>query len=216
MSRRIDVGLVPGTDPDAVEAAFESRITTQPYTISSPSDVAASLHASTSDFQSTTALIAAVALFVGAFLIFNTLSMTVMERVREVALLRAAGTTRSQIHSFVLLQAFLLGLAGSLLGIAVGYLLAAWLASALGSGTSIGSVRISGPSFPVAGAIIAVAVGDRRDSCRGHRARVARRTRVAGRGAPTAADGQPARCAAALADRRLRGRRRGRAGPRPG
>jgi len=156
---RIDVGLTPGADADAVEAAFESRITTQPYTISTPGDVAAALHSSTSDFQSTTALIAAVALFVGAFLIFNTLSMTVMERVREVALLRAAGTTRSQVHSFVLLQAFLLGLAGSLLGIAIGFLLATWLATALGSGTSIGSVRIVGPSFPIGGALVAIAVG---------------------------------------------------------
>ena len=40
-------------------------------------------------------LIAAVALFVGAFLIFNTLSMTVTERIRELGLLRAAGVPRS-------------------------------------------------------------------------------------------------------------------------
>ncbi|HVA86156.1 MAG TPA: FtsX-like permease family protein, partial [Candidatus Saccharimonadales bacterium] len=156
---RVDVGLTPGADPNVVSGALESRITTQPYTISARGDVAAALRASTADFQSTAALIAAVALFVGAFLIFNTLSMTVTERIREVALLRAAGTTRSQIHSFVLLQAFVLGLLGSLLGVVVGFLLAAWLASALGAGTTIGSVRINGPSFPIDGALLAIGVG---------------------------------------------------------
>ena len=53
-----------------------------------------SLRASTADFAATTALIAAIALFAGAFLIFNTLSMTVVERIREVGLLRAAGASR--------------------------------------------------------------------------------------------------------------------------
>ena len=68
----------------------------------------------------TTALIAAVALFVGAFLIFNTLSMTVTERIRELGLLRAAGVTRIQLTRFVLVQAAVLGVAGSFLGLLVG------------------------------------------------------------------------------------------------
>ena len=63
------------------------------------------MRASTGDFAATTALIAAVALFAGAFLIFNTLSMTVVERVRELGLLRAAGATRGQLTSFILVQA---------------------------------------------------------------------------------------------------------------
>ena len=62
------------------------------------SDLAASMQASTGEFAATTALIAAVALFAGAFLIFNTLSMTVVERVRELGLLRAAGATRRPAH----------------------------------------------------------------------------------------------------------------------
>ena len=64
------------------------------------------------DFRSALLLVAAVVLFAGAFLIFNTLSMTVAERTREVGLLRAAGTTRSQVMSFVLLQALALGVVG--------------------------------------------------------------------------------------------------------
>jgi putative ABC transport system permease protein len=49
---------------------------------------------SSASFQGTAALVAAIVLFVGAFLIVNTLSMTVGERAREVGLLRAAGATR--------------------------------------------------------------------------------------------------------------------------
>src|SRR2546426_6989479 len=122
---RIDVGLAPGATVDGVSAELESRLTTEPYVLSSPADLAASLRASTADFQSTSSLLAAVALFVGAFLIFNTLSMTVTERFREVGLLRAAGATRRQIAGLVLLQALCLGVAGSVVGLVVGLGLAA-------------------------------------------------------------------------------------------
>ena len=69
------------------------------------------LRASTIDFQSTTALVAALALFGGAFLIFNTLAMTVTERAREVGLLRAAGASRGQVNRLILSQALVIGLA---------------------------------------------------------------------------------------------------------
>ncbi len=67
---------------------------------------------------------AITALFVGAYLVFNTFSMTVIERTREIGLLRAVGLTKWQITRLVLIEAFLMGLAGSLLGIALGLLLA--------------------------------------------------------------------------------------------
>ena len=90
---RVDVGLAPGTDAATASSALETRLTSEPYVLATPDDLATALRASTADFQATTALLAAVALFVVAFLIFNTLSMSVTERVREVGLLRAAGAT---------------------------------------------------------------------------------------------------------------------------
>ena len=96
---RIDLELTPGTDPAAVVDALEATLLAEPYVVSSPRDLAIAMQASTGDFAATTALIAAIALFAGAFLIFNTLSMTVVERVRELGLLRAAGATRSQVTS---------------------------------------------------------------------------------------------------------------------
>ena len=121
---RVDIVVGEGATPLEVTQALEVALTAEPYVLSSPGDLAASLSASTADFRSTTALIAAVALFVGAFLIFNTLSMTVTERIRELGLLRAAGATRAQVGRFVMVQAVILGVAGSVLGLVVGIALA--------------------------------------------------------------------------------------------
>jgi putative ABC transport system permease protein len=66
---------------------------------------------------------AATALFGGAYLIFNTFSMTVVERMREIGMLRAVGATKGQNFRLILTEAFILGLAGSLLGVLFGLLL---------------------------------------------------------------------------------------------
>ena len=55
--------------------------------------------------------------------------MTVVERVRELGLLRAAGATRGQLTSYILVQATAIGVVGSLLGIALGAALAAGIAA---------------------------------------------------------------------------------------
>jgi len=70
----------------------------------------------------TTALLifAGVALFVAAFLIFNTFSITVAQRTREFAMLRTLGASRRQILSTVVLEAFVLGLAASIIGVVAG------------------------------------------------------------------------------------------------
>jgi putative ABC transport system permease protein len=124
--------------------------------VSTPADLAAGLEASTGEFAATTALIAAVALFAGAFLIFNSLSMTVVERVRELGLLRAAGATRGQITAYILLQATVIGVVGAALGILLGGVLAAGIAVWLGS---VGSVAIGGPVVVVSDAVLALGIG---------------------------------------------------------
>ncbi len=153
---RVDVGLEPDADVAAVTAALEAGLLVEPYVVSSPGDLADSLRASTADFQATTAMIAAIALFTGAFLIFNTLSMTVIERFREVGLLRAAGATRVQVRTFILTQALVVGLIGSAIGILFGALLAAAMVAYL---RTIGSVALDGPALPLLDVATAVAVG---------------------------------------------------------
>jgi putative ABC transport system permease protein len=64
---------------------------------------------------------AGTALFVGAFLVFNALSMTILERTRELGMLRALGSTRIMIARSVIAEALILGLLGSTLGVLFGY-----------------------------------------------------------------------------------------------
>ncbi|MBP1159926.1 ABC transporter permease [Rhodococcus sp. PvR099] len=62
----------------------------------------------------------AIALLVGTFIIYNTFSMIVAQRLRELALLRAIGASRKQVGRSVVLEALIVGLLGSALGIAAG------------------------------------------------------------------------------------------------
>jgi putative ABC transport system permease protein len=73
-------------------------------------------------FLSTALLVfAGIAVFVGAFLIFNTFSITVAQRMREFAMLRTLGASSRQVMAAVLIEAALVGLLASLLGIAGGF-----------------------------------------------------------------------------------------------
>ncbi|MGB3635758.1 MAG: ABC transporter permease, partial [Rubrobacteraceae bacterium] len=72
-------------------------------------------------FQIALLFFAGTALFVGAFLVFNALSMTVLERTRELGMLRALGSTRAMIGRSVMIEAILLGIFGSLVGVLFGY-----------------------------------------------------------------------------------------------
>ena len=68
-----------------------------------------------------------VAVFVGAFLIFNTFSITVAQRVSEFGMLRTLGASRPQILTSVMLEALAIGLLGAIVGIGGGYVMAVLL-----------------------------------------------------------------------------------------
>lgn len=151
-----DVTVARDATADAVAAGLEAAITAEPYVLVRPSEIAADLRDSTADIRTTLALLAAVVLFVGAFLIFNTLSMTVAERVREVGLLRAAGATRRQIGSIFLLQALVVGVAGAALGVVGGVVLAALVVGLL---HQVEGLTVSGVTVLPADLAFALALG---------------------------------------------------------
>jgi putative ABC transport system permease protein len=74
----------------------------------------------------------AIALFVGGFVIFNTLSMTVAQRMRELATLRTLGGSRRQVLRSVVLEAGVIGLGASVVGLFLGLGLAKVLSMAFG------------------------------------------------------------------------------------
>ncbi len=69
-------------------------------------------------------IFAGISLVVGGFLIVNTFSILVAQRSRELALLRALGASKRQVTRSVLLEALVVGIVGSTLGLGLGVLLA--------------------------------------------------------------------------------------------
>jgi putative ABC transport system permease protein len=76
---------------------------------------------------------ALIALFVGSFIIYNSFSILVAQRTREMALMRAIGASRRQVMSSVLLEALAVGLVASLAGLAAGVGIAVGLKALLDS-----------------------------------------------------------------------------------
>jgi putative ABC transport system permease protein len=91
-------------------------------------------------------IFAGIALFVGSFIIWNTFTMIVTQRSREIALLRAVGATRRQVKRSLLVEAALLGLGASVIGIGLGVAVARglnFLMSALGFSLPSTSMQIN-------------------------------------------------------------------------
>ena len=129
----VEVRVDPAVGVAEVETRLESRLTTQPYLLSTAADEAAALGGATRDVGSGLLLVAAIVLFVGALLVADALAMSVSERTREVGLLRSAGATRGQVHRMVLEEALWLGAGGAVLGVALGAAVAAVLTAVIGS-----------------------------------------------------------------------------------
>ena len=100
---------------------------------------------------------ALISLFVGAFTIFNTFSITVGQRVRELALLRVVGASRRQMFRSVLGEAAVVGLVASLVGLGLGVL------AALGLKALLGAFGVTLPPAPLVfeprTAVVALVVG---------------------------------------------------------
>jgi putative ABC transport system permease protein len=109
-------------------------------------------------FLSTALLVfALISLFVGAFTIFNTFSITVGQRTRELALLRMVGASRRQVFRSVLGEAALVGLAASLIGLGLGVVAAVALKALLGVfGVTLPSAPLV---FEARTVVLALAVG---------------------------------------------------------
>jgi putative ABC transport system permease protein len=71
-------------------------------------------------FQLNLTALSCIALFVGAFLIYNAIAIAVVRRRQEVGMLRAVGAARGQLMRMFLLEAALIGLVGSIAGFALG------------------------------------------------------------------------------------------------
>jgi putative ABC transport system permease protein len=116
-----------------------------------------SINQSLSFFSTALLVFAFIALFVGAFTIFNTFSITVGQRTRELALLRVVGASRRQVSRSVLGEAAIVGIISSLIGTGLGVLAAVGLEALL---SAFGFTLPSGPLvFEARTVVVALAVG---------------------------------------------------------
>jgi putative ABC transport system permease protein len=134
--------------PNQVEAVTGDAIT---------EEAQSAIHDAMRFFRTFLLAFAVVALLVGAFMIFNTFSITVTQRMRENGLLRALGASRRQILASVLLEALAVGVVASLLGIVAG------LGVAVGLKALLAAVGIPVPAgsvvFQLSTFVISMAVG---------------------------------------------------------
>ena len=97
-----------------------------------------------------------IAMFVGSFIIMNSFAMSVRQRVKEFALLRAVGASPGSVFGIVFLQAVVIGIIGSALGVAAGAGLLAGLAKML---DTMGMPLLEGTGLTAPIIVISLVVG---------------------------------------------------------
>ncbi len=130
---RIDIKLKAGTS----QAAFIQAISAEPawpdnVSLSEPGDAAQRVSNLSRAYRVNLTVLALVALFTGAFLVFSVLSLSVAKRAQQFALLGVLGLTGRERLTLVLLESLALGGLGSACGIALGTALAALAMQLLG------------------------------------------------------------------------------------
>lgn len=152
--RYIDLDL--GENPSQAQVDAVTATLTEPFVVETADDAMSRFATAQNEFIGVALLFGLVALVVGAFLVGNTLAMTLGERLRDIALLRAAGTTSRQVLGIVLRQAAALGVAGSAVGVLAGIGLAVVM---IGFLSSTRAVLVVGLPLPIGGLLAAFGVG---------------------------------------------------------
>jgi putative ABC transport system permease protein len=120
---RIDIAVSPDTTPEAVAGRLRAALG-EGYFVDRPERKNGRVDMLLNGLHTGLMLTSLIALLVGMFLIYNTMSISVVQRRREIGILRALGTTRGELLWLLTLEGALLGVVGSAVGIAMGIALA--------------------------------------------------------------------------------------------
>jgi putative ABC transport system permease protein len=130
---RLDLRLQAGADRAAFVRALQSDPNWPPdVTVTEPGDAASQVSNLSRAYRVNLTVLALIALFTGAFLVFSVLSLSVAKRAQQFALLGVLGLSGRDRLRLVLWESLALGLVGSAAGIALGTALAALALSLLG------------------------------------------------------------------------------------
>jgi putative ABC transport system permease protein len=157
---RIDVAIAEGEDLARVERAIRETLPPS-YLIARPGTRSEENQRMLRAFRWNLRVLSYISLVVGAFLIYNTISVSVVRRRGEIGVLRAVGAARGTVFGIFLAEAAMLGLAGAAIGVGLGRLLAGTMVELI-AGTVNALYTTSRPA-PVAltwnEAVLGIAIG---------------------------------------------------------
>jgi putative ABC transport system permease protein len=125
---QITVAADDGVSPTELKNRVAEALRGEPVTVRTGQEEANRQASDLQDqlgfLQTALLVFAGIAVFVGAFVIYNTFSITVAQRTRELALLRTLGATRRQVLWSIVTEALVVGLTAAIVGLLAGLLLA--------------------------------------------------------------------------------------------
>lgn len=146
---RIDLRVAPGRDVEAFRQALSRRLPVGVFAVAPrvERDRAVTV---TRAYRVNLNMLALVALWTGAFLVFSAQSLSVLRRRRSLALLRALGVTRGQLQLALIGEGAALGAIGSLLGVLMGVVAAEAMLRLLTGDLGNGQLHVVGASLRTA------------------------------------------------------------------
>ena len=128
---RIELKLKEGINHAAFKAKLAAELG-ESYWVTEAADQEARIANMSRAYRINLNMLALVALFTGAFLVFSTQALSVIRRRQQFALLRVLGFTRQQLLRQIIIEGGFLGVMGSVLGLGLGYVVAATAIQFLG------------------------------------------------------------------------------------
>ena len=128
----LSINVAPGADPAQVQADLEAVVEDLPIvTVQDSQQFADSLKGQVNQLLNVIYGLLALAIVIAVIGIINTLSLSVIERTREIGLLRAVGLSRPRLRRMITLESVTIAVMGSVLGMAVGLLVGVLLRQSL-------------------------------------------------------------------------------------
>ncbi len=123
---RVDILPRPETTQAEIESALSLTLP-KGLSVESPATQAGNMRRLVEGYQGLLSFVGTLALIVGLFLVLNSMTIALAERRRELGVLRTIGADRGMLMRHLLEEGFIIGLAGSILGIILGRFIAIWM-----------------------------------------------------------------------------------------